>query len=62
MPKVRAGLCLLEFFSPLWTMWATLALGSNYKYLNNIVAEMQYLSTKTYNNEQVSKVFIQNFS
>jgi len=39
-----------------------LALGSNNKYSNKIIAKFLHFSTETYNNEQVSKVFKQNFS
>jgi len=38
------------------------ALGYNNKYSYKIIAKMLHLSTETYNNEQVSKVFRQNFS
>jgi len=39
-----------------------LVLGFNNKYSNKIIAKLLHLSAKTYNNEQVSKVFKQNFS
>jgi len=38
----------MEFFSPLWTIWGPLVLGSNNKYSNKIVAKIQHLSTETY--------------
>jgi len=40
-----------------WNICAPLEFGSNYKHLNKIFAKMLHLSTETYNNEQVSKVF-----
>jgi len=39
-----------------------LAFESNNKYSNKFVAKKQHLSTEMYNNKQVSKVFIQNFT
>jgi len=32
-------LCPLEYFSPLWTIWGSLALGFKNKYSNKIVAK-----------------------
>jgi len=52
----------MEIFSFFWTIWGPLALRSNKKYSNKVVAKIQHLSTETYTNEQVSKVFIQHFS
>jgi len=44
----------LEFFSPLDNLGPLLALGSNNKYSNKLIAK---LKTETYNNERVSKNF-----
>jgi len=52
----------LEFFSSLDNLGPLLALGSNNKYLDKIIAKMLHLSRETYNNEQFSKVFRQNCS
>jgi len=57
----RVAAAPLKFFAS-WIIFASLALGSNYRYLNKIIAKMLHLSTEAYNNEQVSKVFRQNFS
>jgi len=60
--KWQKGLAPLEFFNPLYNLGPFLALGSSNKYSNKIIAKMLHLSTQTYNNKQVSKVFMQNFS
>jgi len=52
----------LELFSLLKNLVLFRALGSNNKYSNKIIVKMLHLSTETYNNKQVSKVFRQNFS
>jgi len=49
----------LEFFSFLENLGPLLALGSNNKFSNKIIAKMLHLSTETYNYEQVSKIFRQ---
>jgi len=36
-----------------WIICPFLALGSNNKYSNKIIAEMLHLSTETYNNEKL---------
>jgi len=38
----------LRIFSPLWTIWGPLALKSNNKYSNKIVAKMQQSNIETY--------------
>jgi len=50
------GIVPLKFFSPSGKSGA-LAFESNNKCSNKTVAKMQHLSTETYNNEQVSKVY-----
>jgi len=50
IPGEQGTTALLEF--PLDHLYlSSLALGSNYYYLNKIIAKMLHLSTETYNNE-----------
>jgi len=61
--KVKSrGVVPHGIFCPFWTIWGPLVLRSNNKYLNKIVAKIQHLNAETYANEQVPKIFIQNFS
>jgi len=48
-------------FSPPWTIFSLLALGSNCYYLNKIIAKMLLSSIEAYNYQQISKVFKLNF-